>query len=455
MSVHVILRTCSNSLLSNDNKERICGNDRENMIMRCVFSLIEAINFCNFKIKLTILDDHSEKTFIHKLNLLLSKCKHLTEVIHLSERGFNHSAYMQFKIASESETLVYMVEDDYLHSRESLVQMYTAYHNFKSLDSVSEVIINPHDDPYRYVPDRIEPCKIFLGGGRYWRTVRQTTYTLFTHSNFIKQNFHVFETLAKGYPHLQEDQTINKLYNNLVFHGGAATVFSPIPSLAVHLSYFPDIQRTDDMLNWQTRWNEMDLWRSVDGYFDYPNIYSKAVELASNSSQSLFVEVGSWLGRSSSCMATFIKNSKKDIKFYCVDTWKGSDEEEHKKFVEKLEKNNSSLFNEFDKNITLCGIKDYVNPMQMTSLEAASHFEDESINFLHIDASHDYENVIKDIRAWYPKVKTGGIISGDDYEPGIWDGVVQAVNEFFNDKQIELVQKSEFYSPAKIWLVKK
>jgi hypothetical protein len=43
-------------------------------------------------------------------------------------------------------------------------------------------------------------------------------------------------------------------------------------------------------------------------------------------SGSFFIEVGSYKGKSSCAMAVNIINSKKDIKFYCVDTWKGSPE---------------------------------------------------------------------------------------------------------------------------------
>ena len=52
---------------------------------------------------------------------------------------------------------------------------------------------------------------------------------------------------------------------------------------------------------------------------------------------------------------------------------------------------------------------------RMTSLEAASGFEDASLDFVYLDANHSYESVRADLRAWYPKVRQGGMLAGDDY----------------------------------------
>ena len=68
-------------------------------------------------------------------------------------------------------------------------------------------------------------------------------------------------------------------------------------------------------------------------------------------------------------------------------------------------------------------------PIRKASVDVAKDFEDRSLDVVFIDANHDYIEVKKDIEAWLPKVKFGGIISGHDY-PG-WDGVVRAVNEAF------------------------
>lgn len=49
------------------------------------------------------------------------------------------------------------------------------------------------------------------------------------------------------------------------------------------------------------------------------------------------------------------------------------------------------------------------------SVEAAKLFGNQSVDFVYIDGNHDYANVVKDIDAWAPKVRKGGIVSGHDF----------------------------------------
>jgi len=87
------------------------------------------------------------------------------------------------------------------------------------------------------------------------------------------------------------------------------------------------------------------------------------------------------------------------------------------------------------------------------SEEAAPSFEDKSLDFVFIDAEHTYECVKQDINLWYPKVKSGGILSGHDYD-GKGDksgrfGVKKAVDEWANIVGLEVHRWSR-----NIWWVK-
>ena len=53
--------------------------------------------------------------------------------------------------------------------------------------------------------------------------------------------------------------------------------------------------------------------------------------------------------------------------------------------------------------------------VRKTSMEAIPDFEDESLDFVYIDANHDFRQVAEDLSEWTKKVKKGGIVSGHDY----------------------------------------
>lgn len=80
------------------------------------------------------------------------------------------------------------------------------------------------------------------------------------------------------------------------------------------------------------------------------------------------------------------------------------------------------------------------------SMNAVKRFADQSLDFVYIDASHDYKNVIDDIREWSKKVRKGGIVAGHDYiEPEAFTfgnynhenyGVKKAVDDFVKENNI-------------------
>ena len=168
------------------------------------------------------------------------------------------------------------------------------------------------------------------------------------------------------------------------------------------------------------------FYGSISGWMDFEDIYGEMVQRAISSAH--FVEVGSWMGCSSAYMAVEIANSGKAIRFDCVDTWAGS--EEHRDphsgvFFGELLSNPDWLYSVFIENTK--SVAEYLNPIRMESIKAAELYSDNTLDFVFIDASHEYENIKADIAAWYPKVKPGSFIGGHDY---YWPGVFKAVNEF-------------------------
>lgn len=78
------------------------------------------------------------------------------------------------------------------------------------------------------------------------------------------------------------------------------------------------------------------------------------------------------------------------------------------------------------------------------SLSAAKKFNDNYFDFIYLDADHTYKGISEDIKAWFPKVKDGGVLSGHDYIERKKDlgnviieyGVIKAVTEFRKEKKI-------------------
>ena len=88
---------------------------------------------------------------------------------------------------------------------------------------------------------------------------------------------------------------------------------------------------------------------------------------------------------------------------------------------------NGTLFQTFIKNIY--PVKHLVKPVASDSVSTSKLYKDQSVDFVFIDGDHRYEMVFKDIEAWFPKVKIGGIIAGHDYA---WcTDVRRAVHDYF------------------------
>lgn len=83
------------------------------------------------------------------------------------------------------------------------------------------------------------------------------------------------------------------------------------------------------------------------------------------------------------------------------------------------------------------------NFIQAYSVDAVQRFEDNSLDFVYVDGDHSYEAVIKDITMWIGKVKSGGILAGDDYIKSDRDkrfyDVITAVDDYVKFNKIPML----------------
>jgi predicted O-methyltransferase YrrM len=145
------------------------------------------------------------------------------------------------------------------------------------------------------------------------------------------------------------------------------------------------------------------------------------LELVERHKPKVCVELGTWLGASAIPVARSVARWGGTLT--CVDTWAGD------------------LSGAPDippapwmlvacaRNILSAGVGANVRLIPARTLEAAAAWT-EPIDYLYIDAAHDYDSVRVDLHAWVPKVKPGGLILGDDYGNRVFAGVRQAWDEF-------------------------
>ena len=169
----------------------------------------------------------------------------------------------------------------------------------------------------------------------------------------------------------------------------------------------------------------MPEFNEIPGWFIYKSLYDTMVETAPFNST--FVEVGAWFGKSTNYLAGKIKESKKNIHFTTIDTFKGTQTEDlHLNIVDTF---NGDIFYEFIDNTIISNNYGTFDIIKDESKHASAQFANQSIDYIMIDGGHSYDEVMDDIKVWYNKVKPGGIISGDDYN--IFQGVNDAVHEYF------------------------
>ncbi len=113
------------------------------------------------------------------------------------------------------------------------------------------------------------------------------------------------------------------------------------------------------------------------------------------------VELGSYYGCSAFAILQAIKDYKLSTKFYAIDTWEGDSFAVYgkEKVYETYKKVNDTFFEKQNSYM-----------LRMTFDEASAKFESNSIDVLHIDGSHRYEDAKHDYLTWKDKMKKTGII---------------------------------------------
>lgn len=188
-------------------------------------------------------------------------------------------------------------------------------------------------------------------------------------------------------------------------------------------------------------------WQEVPGWYSWQGVYRRWAKEAREGA--IFVECGVFLGRSLGSLLEELRG--KEATVYAVDphvddwqpggddwtapaamrlrelsTWGGN----HKAASDAK----GPPFTSYLWHATSCIGADFerVRVLRIGSVEAARIFDDGTVDYVWIDANHNYEPVVADIAAWTKKIRPGGAIGGHDYTPE-YPGVQRAVREAFGD----------------------
>ena len=166
----------------------------------------------------------------------------------------------------------------------------------------------------------------------------------------------------------------------------------------------------------------------IPGWFSMHDAYMNLVKYCEDGDT--IVEIGTFAGRGTRFLCDALELSgKHDVKVHGIDTFEGSGQE-HSGI------DFSTLYDDF-----MAKLDDHiqdgrliVHKSRSDNQELLDSFENGSVFGVIVDGAHTMEAVEDDIVNWWPKIKEGGMMFGDDIE---WESVKQGTMRGFNKCGIE------------------
>jgi len=147
----------------------------------------------------------------------------------------------------------------------------------------------------------------------------------------------------------------------------------------------------------------------------------KILELVEQHRPTVCVELGTWLGASAIPVARSIARWGGTLT--CVDTWAGDVQAPTTRPAAPW------MLVSCVRNLMDAGVGATVRLIPATTEHAAQRWTT-PLDYLYVDAAHDYDSVRADLRAWAPHVRPGGLLLGDDYGHRLFPGVQAAWDEY-------------------------
>jgi len=159
----------------------------------------------------------------------------------------------------------------------------------------------------------------------------------------------------------------------------------------------------------------MGHWALADlpqGWFNHGE---RALALIEQYRPVVCVELGTWRGASAIATARVVR--RWGGRLTCIDTWAAGPV------------GPPTMLTECEANLAAAAVAN-VDLVVSRSVEAAAQWAGGSIDYLYVDADHSEQSVTDDLAAWWPHVRVGGLVAGDDYGDPVYPGVTTAWDKF-------------------------
>lgn len=262
MNIHYALQTCD--IANNQQWERIYGNSKTEITMKCVTSFFESILYAAIrKPEVThhvmIIDDRSTvelQEFLKKIQKKYS-CSYIKiEISHLENGGVMQSIAACWDwLMNNGTDLAYLVQDDYLFKPEAVYETVDMY--FQLLENCdADSVVTPFNAPYLWKSSsygyRPTPRMIVQGVGGYWIQNYDISCSFLTSVKQLHSNVDLLKLFLKLDPNDERLEAVS--LNYMMTQRGILSV-CPINSLALHMQ---TEHERDPYVDWKPIWDSIE-----------------------------------------------------------------------------------------------------------------------------------------------------------------------------------------------------
>lgn len=133
-----------------------------------------------------------------------------------------------------------------------------------------------------------------------------------------------------------------------------------------------------------------------------------------------------------------------DLKLLCVDSWQVGDDSMS---ISRGQEGADKRFKEAKEKLKGYNVKF----LRGKSMDIVREIPYESLDFVYIDACHEFDYVAQDIIEWAKRVKKGGLVSGHDYYKFRNAGVIEAVDAYIKCHKIHDAFITKEITPSWFW----